>query len=49
MVALAGAGRMPAECEEEREEAGLFCVGAMRATQRLEIGVSGSGRFAARL
>ena len=49
MVALVGAGRMPAEGEDESEEARLFYVGATRATQRLVIGVSGSGKFAARL
>ena len=27
VVALVGAGRMPAEGEDEREEARLFCVG----------------------
>ena len=35
VVAMAGAGHMPAEGEEEREEARLFYVGA---TQRLLIG-----------
>ena len=49
MVALVGAGRMPAEGEDEREEARLFYVGATRATQRLVIGASGCGKFAARL
>jgi hypothetical protein len=34
---------------DEREEARLFYVGATRATQRLVIGASGSGTFAARL
>lgn len=46
---LVGAGRMPAEGEGEREEARLFCVGATRATQRLVIGASGGGKFAALL
>jgi len=46
VVALVGAGRMPAEGEDEREEARLFYVGATRATQRLVIGASGDGRFA---
>ena len=46
VVALVGAGRMPAEGEDEREEARLFYVGATRATQRLVIGVSGFGGFA---
>ena len=45
VVALVGAGRMPAEGEDEREDARLFYVGATRATQRLVIGASGSGRF----
>jgi hypothetical protein len=49
VVALVGAGRMPAEGEDEREEARLFYVGATRATQRLVIGASGSGGFASRL
>ena len=49
VVALVGAGRMPAEGEDEREEARLFYVGATRATQRLVIGASGGGRFAARV
>ena len=43
---LVGAGRMPAEGEDEREEARLFYVGATRATQRLVIGASGNGKFA---
>ncbi len=46
VVALVGAGRMPAEGEDEREDARLFYVGA---TQRLVIGASGRGKFAARL
>ena len=49
MVALVGAGRMPAEGEDEREEARLFYVGATRATQRLVIGASGNGDFGLRL
>lgn len=48
VVALVGAGRMPAEGEDEREEARLFYVGATRATQRLVIGASGGGKFASR-
>ncbi len=48
VVALVGAGRMPAEGEDEREEARLFYVGATRATQRLVIGASGGGRFTQR-
>ena len=46
VVALVGAGHMPAPGEDEREEAKLFYVGATRATQRLVIGASGSGKFA---
>jgi ATP-dependent exoDNAse (exonuclease V) beta subunit len=38
VVALVGVGHMPAEGEDEREEARLFYVGATRATQRLVIG-----------
>jgi len=38
VVALVGTGRMPAEGEDEREEARLFYVGATRATQRVVIG-----------
>ena len=49
VVALVGVGHMPTTGEDEREEARLFYVGATRATQRLVIGASGSGRFAARL
>jgi superfamily I DNA/RNA helicase len=49
VVALVGVGHMPAPGEDEREEARLFYVGATRATQRLVIGASGSGKFAARL
>ena len=46
VVALVCAGRMPAEGEDEREEARLFYVGATRATQRLVMGASGGGKFA---
>lgn len=49
VVALVGAGRMPAEGEDEREEARPFYVGATRATQRLVNGASGAGKFAARV
>ena len=48
VVALVGAGNMPAQGEDEREEAKLFYVGATRATHRLVIGLSGGGRFADR-
>ncbi|HNN90303.1 MAG TPA: 3'-5' exonuclease [Giesbergeria sp.] len=40
---------MPAEGEEEREEARLFYVGATRATQRLVIGGSGRGGFSEKI
>lgn len=49
VVAMVGAGHMPAPGEDEREEAKLFYVGATRATQRLIIGLSGAGRFGQRL
>jgi len=49
VVALVGAGRMPAEGEDEREEARLFYVGATRATQRLIVGAGGQGEFGSRL
>jgi DNA helicase IV len=49
VVALVGVGHMPAEGEDEREEARLFYVGATRATQRLVIGASGGGKFAGRI
>jgi ATP-dependent exoDNAse (exonuclease V) beta subunit len=39
---------VPAQNESEINEAGLFYVGATRATQRLIIGLSGSGQFVAR-
>ena len=48
VVALVGAGHMPVEGEDEREEARLFYVGATRST-RLVIEASGGGKFAARL
>jgi hypothetical protein len=48
VVALVGAGHMPAPGEDEREEAKLFYVGATRATHRLILGLSGEGRFADR-
>jgi superfamily I DNA/RNA helicase len=48
VVALVGVGHMPAQNESEIDEARLFYVGATRATQRLIIGLSGSGQFATR-
>lgn len=49
MVALVCAGHMPAEGEDERDEAPLFHVGAKRATQWLVIGASWSEHIAASL
>jgi hypothetical protein len=48
VAALVGGGRMPAEGEDERKKAWLLYVWATRATQRLEIGASGNGKFSAR-
>jgi hypothetical protein len=48
VVALSGVGQMPGEGQDESEEARLFYVAATRATQRLFIPLSGSGKFAAR-
>jgi hypothetical protein len=39
---------VPAQNESEINEAGLFYVGATRATQRLIIGLSGERQFVAR-
>jgi superfamily I DNA/RNA helicase len=49
VVALPGVGQMPAQGEDEHEEARLFYVAATRATQRLVITVSGDGGFGRRL
>lgn len=49
VVAMVGVGHMPARGENERDEARLFYVGATRATQRLILGIGGSGGFGARL
>jgi superfamily I DNA/RNA helicase len=49
VVALVGGGRMPAEGEDEREEARLFNERATRPTQRLVMGVSGNGKSSARI
>ena len=46
VVALPGVGDMPAAGEDEKEAARVFYVAATRATQRLVIGVGGSGGFA---
>src|SRR5690606_23166956 len=48
VVAMLGVGHMPAQGEDERDEARLFYVGATRATQRLIVGVGGGGQFGAR-
>ena len=48
VVAMVGVGHMPAQGEDERDEARLFYVGATRATQRLIIRLSGGGQFATR-
>lgn len=39
---------MPAEGDDEREEARQFYVGATRAMQRWVIGAIGGGKFAVR-
>ncbi|WP_293603959.1 DEAD/DEAH box helicase [Polaromonas sp. UBA4122] len=49
VVALMGVGQMPAQGEDEREEARLFYVGATRATHRLVITASGDGEFGKKL
>ncbi len=49
VVAMVGVGHMPAQGEDERDEARLFYVGATRATQRLILGVGGSGTFGERI
>jgi ATP-dependent exoDNAse (exonuclease V) beta subunit len=49
VVALPGAGHMPAAGEDEHEAARVFYVAATRATQRLVIGVGGDGRFGSTL
>ena len=49
VVALMGAGQMPAAGEDERDEARLFYVGATRATQRLVIATSGNASFSEKL
>lgn len=49
VVAVSGAGQMPAEGLDAVEEARLFYVAATRATHRLFIPLSGSGQFAERL
>ncbi len=45
VVALPGAGHMPAPGEDEKEAARVFYVAATQATQRLVMGVGGTGSF----
>jgi len=49
VVALMGVGQMPAEGEDERDEARLFYVGATRAMERLVVTVSSDSGFGERL
>ncbi|MDZ7920997.1 DEAD/DEAH box helicase [Rhodoferax sp.] len=49
VVALPGVGHMPAAGEDEKEAARVFYVAATRATQRLQVTVSGDSGFGARL
>ena len=49
VVALPGAGHMPAAGEDEKEAARVFYVAATRATQRLIIATSGDGVVGKRL
>lgn len=46
VVALAGVGQMPAEGEDEKDDARLFYVAATRATQRLYITTGSQAQFA---
>ncbi len=49
VVALSGVGQMPEDGLDEADEARLFYVAATRATQRLFIPISGTGRLGERL
>lgn len=49
VVAIPGVGLMPAAGEDERDEARLFYVAATRATHKLMLTASGSGRFGEKL
>jgi superfamily I DNA/RNA helicase len=49
VVALPGAGRMPATGEDEQESAQVFYVAATRATQRPVVGVGGNGGFSKKI
>ena len=49
VVALVSVGQMPAQCEDEREEARLFYVEATRATHKLMVIVSGTAVFGKQL
>lgn len=49
-MALVGAGRMPAEGEDEREEARLIYMwGGYAGDAAVVIGASGTGKFAGRI
>ena len=49
VVALPGVGHMPAKGEDEQLAARVFYVAATRGTQRLVLGVGGSGEIGRRL
>ena len=49
VLALPGVGHMPGARKDETEAAWVFYVAAMRATQRLVIGVGGDAGFGVRL
>jgi ATP-dependent exoDNAse (exonuclease V) beta subunit len=49
VVALAGVGDMPADGEDEHEEARLFYVAATRATHKLIVPIAGDRAFGAQL
>lgn len=49
LVALPGVGHMPADGQDEKEEARILYVAATRATQRLLITLSGDGELGRRL
>lgn len=49
VVAIPGLGHMPAQDQDEKEEARLFYVAATRATETLIVTASGNGAFGERL
>ncbi len=49
LMALPGVGHMPALSANEKEAARVFYMAAMRATQRLVMGVGGTSKLAQRL